>query len=440
MIRSVVCYSVSLAHREPMAYLRLIGPCRNLGVKLVDGLKNSQVVSDVSEIVSQGDVVIIQREFPGKFDLYREVIRSARVVGKPVIMELDDLFFFMPEQHPDRQAYCFAPALLPMLQALLEADAVIVSTQKMREMLVAYNENVFVIPNYLDDMLWSFRSPVVRNSSCLVIGYMGTKTHRPDLEYITPVLLNIIKKYPHRVRLRFWGVQPPPALHSLPEVECISDFYYSYEEFVAFFQTQSADIFIAPLVDNLFNRCKSPLKFLEYSVLGAPGVYSRLEPYEGVVQHGQNGFLAYSLEEWEWCLTQLIEDDGLRMQMAEQAQKTIMENWLLSQNAFRWKEVWETILASRKKAARYPFLLDVLESINIQLFEAFQAHISQLSEQAQVIQNLTGELENRDQIIQSLNQEILGYVLSRSWQMTRPFRMIDRFLKNMRAAYDKGSC
>ena len=43
-----------------------------------------------------------------------------------------------------------------------------------------------------------------------------------------------------------------------------------YKDFATFFQTQSADIFIAPLVDNIFNQCKSPIKFFEYSALGVP--------------------------------------------------------------------------------------------------------------------------------------------------------------------------
>jgi len=85
----------------------------------------------------------------------------------------------------------------------------------------------------------------------------------------------------------------------------------------------------------------------------------------------------------------------------------------------------------------------MLCSINQQLFEAFQALNAQLAEQSRTIQALTAQTAEQSrtiqaltaqaaeqsQTIQSLESEILGYVLSRSWQMTRPLRMISRALK-----------
>ncbi len=439
-----------------MAYVRLIAPFRILGFRLING---SQENCDVREAISQGNVVIFQREFPMQFDLYQRVVEAAREERKPILLEIDDLLFFLPETHPDRQKHYYAFALLPMLQALLEADAVIVPTLKMREVLEPYNDRIFVIPNYLDDTLWSLKPPVAQDlsSSTLVIGFMGTDSHRPDLEFVAPVLLSVLNRYPQQIRLRFWGIQPPVQLRAHPQVEWIPCDYRSYEDFAVFFQTQSADIFIAPLIDNLFNRCKSPLKFFEYSALGVPGVFSRLEPYTSVVRHGQNGLLAYSLDEWEECLAQLIEDRELRFHLAANAQEIVKEKWLLSTNAFRWRETIQTILDYKKREGREVTespLLNILRSINIQLFESVRelnahigqqaqtiqelnAHIGQkaqtiqelnahIGQQAQTIQELNAHIGQQAQTIQELNQEILGYVLSRSWRFTRPFRMVSR--------------
>lgn len=417
-LESIVCFSFSLAAQEPMAYVRLIAPLGHLGILILDGLHST---CDREELLSQGDAVVLQREFPMRFDEYQEIVRVAREKKKPVIWEVDDLLFFLPESHPDRQKHSYAFALLPMLQALMEVDAVTVPTSKMRDVLQSYNERVFVVPNYFDDGLWSLKPPVVSKSpyQILTIGYMGTHSHQPDLEYVAPVLLKLLNRYPQQIRLRVWGVQPPPQLHLHPQVDWTPCAYRSYEEFVAFFQTQSADIFIAPLVDHLFNRCKSSLKFFEYSALGAPGVFSRLEPYEEIVQHEQNGMLAYSLDEWEWCLTRLIEDPEMRIRLATNAQTTIREKWLLSENASRWQEVFRSVLDRQGESKEEDSLtFRMVRSINPQLCEA--------------VQLLNARIDQQAQVIEALNREILGYALSKSWRMTRPLRVISRKLQAVR--------
>jgi len=426
-IKTAVCYSLSLPTQESMAYLRL-APLRQVGIRIVDGLQNDQVAS---ELIREGDVVIIQREFPRRFSDCLEVIELTRREYKPLIFELDDLLFFLPQDHPDRLAHSFAPSLLPMLHVLLEADIVTVSTPKLRDVLTSFHENIAVLPNYLDDSLWALRAPVQGDPSqeTLTIGYMGTNSHKPDLEYVAPVLLRLVEHYPQKVSFLFWGPRPPAMLSSLPRVEW-TPFARSYKEFATHFQTQSADIFIAPLEDNLFNRCKSPLKFFEYGALGVPGVYSRLEPYESIVDHERNGLLASTLEEWEECLVRLIDDDELRFRLATQAQATIANDWLLSQNAPRWLETLDSALEASTRERQDDPLLTMLRSISLQLVEAWQAHRTQINQHDHKFQMLAAQVEEQRQTIQQLEAEILGYVLSRSWRMTRPLRMVSKRLRH----------
>jgi glycosyltransferase involved in cell wall biosynthesis len=364
------------------------------------------------------------------------VVEIAKQERKPIIFELDDLLFFLPGNHPDRLGQYFAPSLLPMFQALMEADLVTVPTRKLQEALANFNQNVVVLPNYLDDNLWHLTPPILKDSSreILTIGYMGTNSHQPDLYYITPVLLDLIKRYPQKIRFHFWGVQPPAELGSLPQVQWTPWYSHSYNEFAAFFQTQSADIFIAPLVDNLFNRCKSPLKFFEFSALGAPGVYSRLEPYEEVITHERDGLEASSLGEWRDCLIQLIENDNLRFELATHAQATIKENWLLSQNAFRWNEILQsTFDVTKSNREQDTHIVSMVGSINLQLFETFQALTARATEQDQVIKTLdrsaktlTVQLSQARNELEQSRAEVLKYALSRSWQITRPLRKIKK--------------
>ena len=191
-VKTITCYSLSLTSQDALAHLRILGPCQQAGIKVIDGMQHEQVVHSR---VSDGDIVVVQRDFPKKFDDYQKIVEIAKRERKPIVFDLDDLLFFLPENHPNRYSQYYTSSLLPMFQAITEATLITVSTPKLRDMLSDFNENVVVLPNFLDDTLWHLKSPISKNSrkDVLTIGYMGGETHRPDLDFITPVLLNLAK-------------------------------------------------------------------------------------------------------------------------------------------------------------------------------------------------------------------------------------------------------
>jgi glycosyltransferase involved in cell wall biosynthesis len=328
-------------------HLRLVGPAYHAssGIQVLEGTRWERELS--LNFPDEARVVLIQRDFPRYESYYKPVIEWARSTGKPVIYELDDLLTELPNEHPEQGYY--AEIRPKMLEAMQSADAVIVSTLALAEYARAYNANTWVLPNYLDEQIWRLE-PInrSRNRTPLVIGYMGgiTKTHLPDLALVMPLLSRLLLRYRDRLHLRFWGVCPP-ELEGLPNVEFRAEKFPNYLEFAGYFSRQDCDLFIAPLRDNLFNRCKSAIKFIEYSSLGIPGVYSRITPYEQLVISGWNGFLAGDESEWETSLTRLIEDAEFRQQMGKAAYHSVETNWRMSQHAHEWGTIYHTALAGK---------------------------------------------------------------------------------------------
>jgi len=128
----------------------------------------------------------------------------------------------------------------------------------------------------------------------------------------------------------------------LSQIE-IGDFIPAYADFARRSSEIHCDLMIAPLRNNLFNNSKSSIKFFEYTSLGVPGIYGRVPPYKSVVTHGENGLLADSVEEWETALVRLIEDPQERYRLAQAATITLKNQGLLSENAYRWLEVYQQI-------------------------------------------------------------------------------------------------
>lgn len=234
-VKDVVYYSLSLNGEDPMAHLRVIGPLRQAGINIINGMENGQ---PVNQRVSDGDIVIIQRDFPKRFNDYQKIVENAKREGKPLIFDLDDLLFFLPINHPDRQSQYYASSLLPMYQALKEANLVTVATPKLQRVLANYNDHVTVLPNYFDDNLWHLRQPALQaKSKILTIGFMGGNSHEPDLEFVVPILSELIKRYPNKICLKFWGIKPPEKMRFLPQVAWTPLHSYVYREFSEFFQT-----------------------------------------------------------------------------------------------------------------------------------------------------------------------------------------------------------
>ena len=337
---TIVLYTLN-PWENALPVLRIVGPAQRAGFRVVPG-NRMETVSP--KLVSVADMVVVQRDFPRLTKAYAEILARARREGKPIIYDMDDLLLELPTSHPDQQSGYYDGAFFPMLQAMLDADVVTTSTPPLHEYLQQFNRNVHLLPNLLNEKIWSLRSPGEMDSSLdhITIGYMGGNSHALDLEFIAPVLGDLICVYGDRLRLKFWGVQPPVELRGHPNVTWIPLSLYDYTEFAAYFSSQQCDICIAPMIDSFFNRYKSAIKFLEYSALGIPGVYSRIAPYETIVEHGINGFLAASPEDWEEYLVHLIENPTLRNRMSVKAQQTVREGWLLSHHAQIWQDAYQS--------------------------------------------------------------------------------------------------
>jgi glycosyltransferase involved in cell wall biosynthesis len=322
-----------------MCVLRVRGPARQAKIGVIQGNKGARISL---RRITEADIVVIQRDFP-RFPDYDAVITCAREQKKPVIYEIDDLILEVPSYHVSRPA--FIDVLFRILRGAVDADMVVTSTSLLQRYFSNFNPNTCLVPNLLDDSIWKLRSPhpTDPDRKPVVIGYMGGGSHLPDLEMIKPVILHLLQDYGSKIMFRFWGVQPPAQLLNHPNVEWIPLDVLNYEEFAGYFTRQESDVFIAPLLENFFNRHKSQIKFLEYSSMGVAGIYSQLEPYSSVVNHGENGFLATTLEDWETQLRQLIDLPDLRWRLAANAQETVRQNWLLSKQFKTWLNAYEQI-------------------------------------------------------------------------------------------------
>src|SRR3990172_10837203 len=98
---NIVLYTAS-PWESAVVVLRVTAPAERAGLRVIRGNQGDRVST---ELVSEADIVVIQRDFPRFRNAYAEVITRARTEGKPVIYEIDDLLLEMPEDHSTRRDY-----------------------------------------------------------------------------------------------------------------------------------------------------------------------------------------------------------------------------------------------------------------------------------------------------------------------------------------------
>ena len=88
------------------------------------------------------------------------------------------------------------------------------------------------------------------------------------------------------------------------------------------------DISLAPLSANVFNNCRSAIKFYEASVLKKPAatLAQNTGPYKEEILDGKTGLLFETPEEFEQKLSRLIEDVAERRMLAANAKDWVSEN------------------------------------------------------------------------------------------------------------------
>jgi len=323
-----------------LGHLRVCGPLQRAGVEVHWFRLNEPLVP---EFIIESDLVIIQRDYPRDLAKYTQLLEYTYRFKKPVVFEMDDLLWELPQDHPDKISQHYSDALWPMLLAAIHADAVTAASSGLFNYLNVCNPKVYHLQNYLDDALWKMKEPNPKNHSSVRIGYIGGDSHKPDIEMILPVLLEILQLYP-RLEMFFWGLQPPELLLSRPNVVWHPLDTQNYADFSDYMGQLDMDIFIAPLKPNLFNQCKSAVKYFECSTLGAAGVCSDIDPFNSVIDNGRTGFLASNQDDWMKYLCLLIENPEIRLSLARSAQAEIRKKWLLSDHYNEWVDAYQTIM------------------------------------------------------------------------------------------------
>lgn len=266
--------------------------------------------------------------------------------GKKIITDRDDLLT-VQDDNPVKATHKELHAVPWSKELIKVADLVTVTTKTIAAECRQFNHNVHVIPNYLDMETWDI--PLAKNETGQIrIGWTGSVTHKEDLRMVLPSLKEVVRRRKN-VKLVFCGdLSIGKELADLPrdryELNMGTSNYYAWSALV---HTLALDIAIAPLLDTPFNRARSALKYLEYGMIQAAGVYSPVV-FAEVVDNQQTGLLASNKASWTASLLTLVDNKLLRDSIISNAYQDVRTNYSVAKHINKWERLFKTLSRGRR--------------------------------------------------------------------------------------------
>jgi len=157
----------------------------------------------------------------------------------------------------------------------------------------------------------------------------------PSFKELLPILNQFAKDYGKKIAFKILARQQHFNALQAENKILIGDPAQFDAQFVPYARYEDAlktsDIALLPLQDNIFNRAKSDLKFIECANCGAVALASPVV-YSDVIKDGENGFIFKDLKEFSNKLKMLIDNPKKRREVAENAYNYVKHNRLMSQH------------------------------------------------------------------------------------------------------------
>jgi glycosyltransferase involved in cell wall biosynthesis len=230
----------------------------------------------------------------------REFIKYLKSIqpqhGFKLVYEVDDVVF--REDIPDYNKFKFAFDNDEIRNNCIEiinlCDEVTVTCDYMRKL---YQERtgkreITVIPNFVPYSWMGHQynknricNNYDKNKKKPRVLYTGSGAHYDvdnknggidDFSHVVELVKKTVDKY----QWVFVGAFPPPLLPFVQSKKIEFHNWQSLADYPDFINSLNAQVMIAPLLDNSFNRSKSDIKFIEACVLGLPCLVQDMETYK----------------------------------------------------------------------------------------------------------------------------------------------------------------
>lgn len=322
-------FSFLLNHREDKTFYSKGNPLAKVNV-FFDSWKRRQ---HDSMKASSYDIIFVQREAFMTPSIRFE--RNFAHSGAKLIFDFDDAIWKLDISDGNKMfKWLKDPSKTPKIIGI--AHHVIAGNVYLGEYAKQYNQNVTVIPTTIDTDYHRRKHPYIEKDK-ICIGWTGSLTTIKHFRLAENVLQRLKNKYGDKIYFKVVGegnyTNESLGIKGTP-----------WSRFTEISGLEEMDIGIMPLENDEWSKGKCGFKGLQYMAMEIPAVLADVGVNTEIIQHGENGFIAKTDEDWFNLLSQLIESYELRKKLGAAGRKTIEEKYSMNSQKEKYLEVLKGVL------------------------------------------------------------------------------------------------
>jgi glycosyltransferase involved in cell wall biosynthesis len=245
----------------------------------------------------------------------------AKVLRKKIIYDFDDAIW-LPNFSESNKFFSFLKWYSNSKVLCKWAYKVSCGNEYLCNFAKQYNANVVYNPTTIDtDNYHNKISNQTKNK--FVIGWTGSHSTTRYLNEIVEVLKKLEDKYDFELQV---------IADISPEIDLKSFRFIKWNKENEINDLLNFNIGIMPLKDDPWAAGKCGFKALQYMALGIPALVSPVGVNTKIVDHGLNGFICKTKEDWETAIEKLLQDHQLLLEMAQCTRKKIIEHYSVRSN------------------------------------------------------------------------------------------------------------
>ena len=267
-----------------------------------------------------------------------KAISLAKSLNKTILFEIDDLVFdtkytdsnpFVKKSLSLEDKLIYDNGVINMGKTLKLCQGAITTTKYLANELENYTPKIFINYNVPNEEMWKLSMEALQSKKSkdneIIIGYFsGSDSHNYDFGMIASTIAKILQNYKN-VKLLIVGLLDLPDDLKKFSSQIIKKPYIGWRELIKVIST--IDINIAPLENNMFNNAKSEIKWVEAALVKVPTIASDIGVFKEVIINQQTGILCDSNEDWYNELKNLITNNNMRQNIAENAFNVCKEKY-----------------------------------------------------------------------------------------------------------------
>jgi glycosyltransferase involved in cell wall biosynthesis len=272
-------------------------------------------------------VVLFKTTGFGSLDLFRLHRKNPRIM-----FDYDDAVMFREQKYG-------RPIRLREFEKFVgtveRCSAVVAGNVFLARFAEACGKRTIILPTPVDVSKY-----LIQNSEPneLTIGWVGLSDGFVYLRHIQPALHKLIKSFPG-LKLRVVS-DKPLQLEGVP----VENEQWQLEREQK--NLSSFSIGIMPLTDTLWTRGKCGYKILQYMAAGIPVVASAVGANRDIITHGENGFLAETMDDWVRSISTLAADSVLRRKFASKGRELVERKYSLDGFAESYLKLMREVASS----------------------------------------------------------------------------------------------